>query len=569
MANNKSVGGNLIMLGVIFIILGWYNGYFFLRKLIPSIFDYSKTKDLFGRPVKLSGWMVVIPASFLTGTLLITWLTYICAYIFRNTNPMLYANIFSISIFLIIAVVITIRNRKKYSESLKSINVITSSKKLFRQKLKNFAISNSIELFYIAVFFLVWTYLMFRSFFIKDGTIYIGHSVFSDFGPHLAVIRSFSYGSNFPTQYPHFVAGDIRYHFLFQFLVGNLEFLGLRLDWAFNIPSILSIMAFLVLLYSFTVLVLGEKKIAALTGILFFFRSSFAFFTHISGMNSFKEFFDNLKTITSHIGKTQNENWGLWSQKVYVNQRHLPFGMGIMMLMLIITLPLFKKMVRRLHKIKRNNEESGNSSYVRLWFKEFFLSADAWRPKHPIHALVAGILLGLVGFWNGSVIIAILPVLCIMAIMSKHRLEYLFIATLSLLLVFVQTSFFIKGSSIVSPKLFFGFLANTGGLPQDLSMYYKVHGLWSTLQLFIKLLPYTFNFYIELLGLLPFIILAIFMPYYKKLCISINIIFVSAVALVAFLFTRYQLKDSLFVTKKTFSISMLIAFGIFIIAVLL
>jgi len=40
-------------------------------------------------------------------------------------------------------------------------------------------------------------------------------SVFSDFAPHLAVIRSFSFGSNFPTEYPHFADGTIRYHFLF------------------------------------------------------------------------------------------------------------------------------------------------------------------------------------------------------------------------------------------------------------------------------------------------------------------------------------------------------------------
>jgi len=67
----------------------------------------------------------------------------------------------------------------------------------------------------------------------------IGWSVSSDFSTHLAVIRSFSYGSNFPSGYPHFADGNMRYHFMFMFLAGNLEFLGLRLDWAFNLPSIL------------------------------------------------------------------------------------------------------------------------------------------------------------------------------------------------------------------------------------------------------------------------------------------------------------------------------------------
>ena len=36
--------------------------------------------------------------------------------------------------------------------------------------------------------------------------------------------------NNFPTQYPHYGGQDVKYHFMFQFLVGNLEYLGFRLD---------------------------------------------------------------------------------------------------------------------------------------------------------------------------------------------------------------------------------------------------------------------------------------------------------------------------------------------------
>ncbi|NLD46780.1 MAG: hypothetical protein GX660_06215, partial [Clostridiaceae bacterium] len=323
------------MFGVIYIILGWYNGYFFLRKLIPSIFNYSRTKDLFRRPVSLPVWMVTLPASFLTGMLLITWTTYIAAYIFRSTqNPMLYGNVCSISIFFIVAAFISIKNRTYYINAFKNTNSGPGSDNGVFMQLRSFVVKYSTELFYSLSFLLIWAYFMFRSFYIKKGTIFIGHSVFSDFAPHLSVIRSFSMGSNFPTQYPHFAEGNIRYHFMFQFLCGNLEFLGLRLDWAFNLPSIISIVSFLMLLYAFTILLLGEKLIAIFTGILFFFRSSFAFFTHISTMNSTTEFFNNLKTLAVHIGKTENEGWGLWSQKVYVNQRHLPFALGLMMLLL-------------------------------------------------------------------------------------------------------------------------------------------------------------------------------------------------------------------------------------------
>ena len=77
-----------------------------------------------------------------------------------------------------------------------------------------------------------------------------GYSNFSDLGAHLPVIRSFSYGNNFPTEYPHFAQAGMRYHFMFYFLAGNLEYLGLNLASALNLPSIFSITAMCMLLYS-------------------------------------------------------------------------------------------------------------------------------------------------------------------------------------------------------------------------------------------------------------------------------------------------------------------------------
>lgn len=557
------------MFGIIYIILGWYNGYFFLKKLIPSIFNYSKTKDLLRRPVSLPVWMVTIPASFLAGMLLITWTTYIAAYLFRSTqNPILYGNICSLSISFIIAAFITVKNRTKYIASLKNTGSGSESKNGVLNGLKGFIVKYSTELFYTLSFLLVWTYFMIRSFYIKKGTIYIGHSVFSDFAPHLSVIRSFSMGSNFPTQYPHFADGSIRYHFMFQFLCGNLEFLGLRLDWAFNLPSIISIVSFLMLLYAFIVLLLGDKRIAIFTGILFFFRSSFAFFTHISKMKTTEEFFNNLKTLSVHIGKTENEGWGLWAQKVYVNQRHLPFALGLMMLLLIIVLPLFKNMVRNLCNLKnkRNNGEISKDEYKSMWFKEFLLSPDAWLPKNLIQPVAAGLIIGLTGFWNGAVVITLLPILFVLALLSKRRLEYLIIASICGILVYAQSLFFIgTGSSPVKTELYFGFLADTAGLSKNLSLFYQSNGFGSTLNHVLKLLPYVFNFYIELLGLLPFVVLAVVLPKRGKLRIASNVLFYSAVVLAAFFFLKHQLKYDAITNKETFTVSIIIAFAVFII----
>lgn len=91
---------------------------------------------------------------------------------------------------------------------------------------------------------------MFYVFYIRNGELYSGFSVYGDYAPHTAMMRSFSKGNNFPTEYPHFGGQDVKYHFMFQFLVGNLEFLGIRLDFAYNIESVLALLGFLMLLYS-------------------------------------------------------------------------------------------------------------------------------------------------------------------------------------------------------------------------------------------------------------------------------------------------------------------------------
>ena len=92
------------------------------------------------------------------------------------------------------------------------------------------------------------TVMMFYVFHMKDGLLYSGFSVYGDYAPHTAMMRSFSRGNNFPTQYPHYGGQDVKYHFMFQFLVGNLEYLGLRLDPGYNLVSIMSLSGFLMVL---------------------------------------------------------------------------------------------------------------------------------------------------------------------------------------------------------------------------------------------------------------------------------------------------------------------------------
>ncbi|NMB32851.1 MAG: hypothetical protein GX992_01240 [Clostridium sp.] len=549
------------MLGILYIILAWIGGYVFLKRFLPSLFDFRKSSSLIGSKTFTSSWMVTVPASFLVGILFATWLTYMASFFLKSLpNPLLAGNIISFSVLVLFIACYFIKNGGfKYETYLNKIN--SNKRKLFLS-------SNKIEIVYVLFFLIIWTFLMCKSFYIKNGIMNIGESVASDFAPHLAVIRSFSFGSNFPTEYPHFADGSIRYHFMFQFLAGNLEFLGMRLDWAFNLPSILSIVSFIMLLYSFTLLVFGDKRIGVLTGVLFFFRSSFAFFTYISQKFFFTEILGELDQITTNIGNTPKEEWGLYAQKVYLNQRHLSFALGIMMIVLIAVLPLFIKMVTKEEEIDRpvggNETRAGRrkGGFYKHYLSEFIASKDAWIPDDAVAPIVLGIILGLTSFWNGAVVIAAISILFVMAIFSKQRLAYLNIALFTIILAYFQSKFFIRGGgSPVSPSLYVGFLADTNGLEKDLSEYFFANGFLATIQHFIRIIPHIISFYIEVLGTLPFMIYIYLFLRKGGSGKGKKIFFIVSTAFIGCFFTVYKLlNDDKIANKNLFIASMLFVF---------
>jgi hypothetical protein len=252
------------MFGVLYMLLSFYIGLETVKTVFPELSGISGWKSLRGYCLNLPALMVVYPASYLVGTLIMTWATYLLSFLFRFTSrPMLYGNIVSLTAFSAASAVLLGVKREKLKAAIIYIRRSLSQIHVHRIKLPDtwnipeLQKRNSPEYLFVLVVFIVSSFLMFYTFSISKNRMFIGLSVWGDFGPHLAVIRSFSWGANFPATYPHFAGGGIRYHFLFQFLAANLEFLGLRIDWAFNIPSILSMVSFLTLLYSFSVVLTG------------------------------------------------------------------------------------------------------------------------------------------------------------------------------------------------------------------------------------------------------------------------------------------------------------------------
>lgn len=440
------------MLGIIYLILAGILGYKASKILIEE-----ETKASFINRI----WLT-LPASFGVGTLLLTWAVYIISWFFsvvgKVKNPLLYGNAIGMAGVLIFIMLIETQKYRSHSSLVKLdmeiglTDQIDQDRKL-KKKSRKFSMDNLItdkgrfkmELILFGLLAAFITYMMFYVFYMKDGILYSGLTVYGDYAPHTAMMRSFSMGNNFPTQYPHYGGADVKYHFMFQFLAGNLEYLGMRMDIAYNIVSIASLTGFLMLLYQLAFRITGKMCCGVLTIFLFFFRSGMAFFRfmweHIQAGNLLETLTENV----SFIGYTTNENWGLWNFNVYLNQRHLAFGL----LMVTIALYLFMDWL----EAGTMHEEKGF-----VWMKERLFSKEGWRSRNLEQALLMGLFLGLCAFWNGAAVIGGLLILCGFAVFSDGKLDYLIMAVVTIFFSYLQTKIFIFGSAM-SPKIYLGFLA--------------------------------------------------------------------------------------------------------------
>lgn len=423
------------MLGLLYIFICFLTGFSFCTLVFPKLKNLTEV-SFDGKKLKLSPYFVLLPAWYFTGTLLVTWVTYLLAYFAGSKeNPLFAANLIAMPLFLVLSSAITVIKIKKYVRDRNLEKGITSR------------LSSTEWVFLLSIFMLALM-LMWSTFFIKGNKLYVGITVFGDFSPHIGMIRSFSKGNNFPTWYSHFAGEDIRYHFMFLFMTGNLEFLGLPLDFAFNIPSMLSFMGAFMLLYVLGVKISGYKGAGYLSCLFFAFRSSKSLFTFLSQVPKGNNILKALTTNAVFIGDTPNESWGLFNLNVYCNQRHLSFSLGIMFLALLLFLPHLYAMFDSL-KEKRN---------IKGFIRYFLLSKNAWQINDMRLAVGAGLLLGMIAFWNGSVLIAALASLFLVGLCCERRSELLISAIIAVILAFLQSGFFME-SKAVTPSYFFGFIA--------------------------------------------------------------------------------------------------------------
>ena len=132
--------------------------------------------------------------------------------------------------------------------------------------------------------------------------------------------------------------------------------------------------------------------------VFFFFRSGTAFWRYLWEHLQAGDLVRTLEENTAFIGYTTNENWGLWNFNVYLNQRHLAFGL----LMAAVAVWTFMDWV----EAGCSHKEQGF-----LWVRNRFFTKKAWICRNVDTAILLGLFLGLTAFWNGAALIGGLLIL--------------------------------------------------------------------------------------------------------------------------------------------------------------
>ncbi len=468
------------MLAILYLILCAVFGMCFVGLCVPDVRRlYIACSPAAKSITHIPNTLFTVPAGIVTGMMCVPFFNYYVTlgltYIFNNGPLCMKLGVlitFAFFIWMILTCLVLINRKRIKREELRSAG---------STMIEDYR-SNIVDaLFYGIVTILITataTFLMFYTYRINGTTLQSGFSTFSDLSPHTAMVSSFGKGFNFPTQYMHFSGDGIKYHFFFYFLAGMLEYLGLPIDYAINLPSIIAMVCALVLLGLLAVLISSRRIAFAVAPVLVFFRSSLNAFVHIKELmaegNTLQQAVKAILDFNQWYKVTDYDDWGIWAINVYPNQRHLMLGVAVIIIMVIIFLPF----VRRLGISLSRSEDFGDG------VKTFAFSKNAWLtrsgdPLYPVSiAFLACVLVSIMPYFHGSCLIALLLVLFGMAIFSESRLLYLIVAVFAVGSSYAQTLAFSGGySNVVSFKFAPGFILDKPSVA-DLAHYlYIVTGL--------------------------------------------------------------------------------------------
>jgi DNA-binding beta-propeller fold protein YncE len=415
-------------------------------------------------------------AALLVGLLISSWFTYLAGLAFAWTaRPLLWANL------LFFLAVLALLSWPKWKQRI----VKAAPDAAHRSQTAETYVprpngSGIADWLVIAGYVVLVSWMMFASFNSSGGKLKISNAEYSDFGPNTALMQSFAVGHNFPTEYPHFSGDRIRYHFLFYFQAGNLEFLGLDPAWSLNLLSITTLVAMLIAVMTLGELLFNSRAVGRLGSMLFFFFGSLSYVPYLqkqgsvgAAIQAIKRQGDFLPSIFPYRGET----WGTWSQVTYLNQRHFASAIGIFMLVLVFLVIQYRARAARRSKPLSSPDTLGPEPNALVETPAPAVSEDTTRPEifsesqtEPASASIAtevkpqsmgtgesfratvpgfifsGVLLGLIPMWNSAVFIAAAAVLAVLFVLFPLRLQMLALAITAGVIALPQMLYLSTGS---------------------------------------------------------------------------------------------------------------------------
>ena len=288
-------------------------------------------------------------AALLVGLLISSWFTYLAGLAFAWTaKPLIWANL-----LFFLAVVALLSWPKWKHRIVKAAPDTAHSSQTAETYVPRPNGSGIADWLLIIGYVVLVSWMMFASFSSSDGSLRIANAQYSDFGPNTAIMQSFAVGHNFPTEYPHFSGDRIRYHFLFYFQAGNLEFLGLNPTWSLNLLSITTLVAMLIVVMTLGEMLFNSRTVGRLGSLLFFFFGSLSYAPFLHKQVSIRAAIEAIKhrgEFLSSIFPYRGEQWGTWSQVTYLNQRHFASAIGIFLLVLVFLVIQYRARAARRSK---------------------------------------------------------------------------------------------------------------------------------------------------------------------------------------------------------------------------
>ena len=417
-------------------------------------------------------------AAVLVGLVVSSWFTYLAGLFFsRAHQPLLWGNLL---FFLTTIAALTWSARKQTTRT----PVPGAIAGVYLPRPKGSSIADWVV---IAAFVALVSWMMFASFNTAGSKLQISNPEYSDFGPNTAIMQSFAVGHNFPTEYPHFSGDRIRYHFLFYFQAGNLEFLGLDPAWSVNVLSIITIVAMLMLVMALGEALFDSRAVGRLGSALFFFFGSLSYIPFLHKQGSVRGAIQailHLREFLPTIFPYRGEAWGTWSQVTFLNQRHFASAIGVLLLVLIFLTIQYRAFYARRatarSATKAPTTEPGTSPEGTQDLLSRNATSDEGLPEStsatpaipvaevkqsPVVTaqtlrntlpgfIFSGVLLGLLPMWNSAVFLAAFAILAILFFLCPLRLQMLALAVPSGLIALPQMLYLSTGSGRAQmPKL--------------------------------------------------------------------------------------------------------------------